>query len=162
MTANFLTTFSNAFSWAKIYKFRLRFYISVFPMVRLTILKHWFRKWLGGRPGAYMRHSAWMSWYIQCVQKSLHIAWTRFVLLCSLMHSDFTHIPMAASGTRTLGQTFLITVQQPWRIYVNSLPELPNICENNNYKAMLEINRKTLYAVLVRCYNTLSLTSISQ
>ena len=41
--ANFLTTFSNAFSWMKIYKFRFRFYWSLFPSVQLTIFHHWFR-----------------------------------------------------------------------------------------------------------------------
>ena len=38
-----LTTFSNAFSWKKIYKFRLRFYWSLFPRVQSTIFPHWFR-----------------------------------------------------------------------------------------------------------------------
>ena len=43
MAANFLTTFSNAFSWMKIYEFRLRFHWSLFPRVQLTIFQHWFR-----------------------------------------------------------------------------------------------------------------------
>ena len=37
------TTFSNAFSWMKIYKFRLRFHWSLFPGVQLKIFQHWFR-----------------------------------------------------------------------------------------------------------------------
>ena len=37
----------NAFSWMKIYKFRLRFHWSLFPRVQLTITHHWFRYWLG-------------------------------------------------------------------------------------------------------------------
>ena len=47
MAANFLTTFSNAFSWKKIYKFRSRFHWSLFPGVQLTIFQHRFRYWLG-------------------------------------------------------------------------------------------------------------------
>ena len=47
MTAIFQTTFSNGFSWMKMYEFRLTFHWSLFPGVQLTIFQHWFRKWLG-------------------------------------------------------------------------------------------------------------------
>ena len=47
MAAIFQTTFSNAFSWVKMFKFRLRFHLSLFPRVQLTIFQHWFRWWLG-------------------------------------------------------------------------------------------------------------------
>ena len=43
MAAIFQTTFSNAFSWRKMFKFRLRFHLSLFPRVHLTIFHHWFR-----------------------------------------------------------------------------------------------------------------------
>ena len=43
MAAIFQTTFSYAFSWMKILKFRLRFHWSLFPRVQLTIFQHWFR-----------------------------------------------------------------------------------------------------------------------
>ena len=43
MAAIFQTTFSNAFSWVKMYEFRLRFHWSLFPRVQLTICQHWFR-----------------------------------------------------------------------------------------------------------------------
>ena len=36
------TTFSSAFSWMKIYEFRLRFHWSLFIRVQLTIFQHWF------------------------------------------------------------------------------------------------------------------------
>ena len=36
-------TFSSAFSWMKIYQFRLIFHSILFPMAKLTIFKHWFR-----------------------------------------------------------------------------------------------------------------------
>ena len=37
------TTFSNAFSWMKMYWFRLTFHRNLFPRVQLTIFQHWFR-----------------------------------------------------------------------------------------------------------------------
>ena len=43
MAAIFQTTFSNAFSWMKMYKFRVRFHWNLFPRVQLTISQHWFR-----------------------------------------------------------------------------------------------------------------------
>ena len=43
MTAIFQTTFSNAFSWIKMYEFRLGFHWSLFLRVQLIIFQHWFR-----------------------------------------------------------------------------------------------------------------------
>ena len=37
------TTFSNAFSWMKMYEFRLKFHESLFLSFELTIFSHWFR-----------------------------------------------------------------------------------------------------------------------
>ena len=46
MAAIFQTTFSNAFSWMKIYEFQLMFHWSLFLRVELTIFQHWLRQWL--------------------------------------------------------------------------------------------------------------------
>ena len=43
MVSNFVTTFSNAFSWMKIYILRLRFHWSLLPRVQLTKFNHWSR-----------------------------------------------------------------------------------------------------------------------
>ena len=43
----FQTTFSNAFSWMKIYEFHLSFHWSLFLRFQLMIFQHWFRQWLG-------------------------------------------------------------------------------------------------------------------
>ena len=43
MAAIFQTTFWNAFSWMKMCDFLLRFHLTLFPMVKLTIFQHWFR-----------------------------------------------------------------------------------------------------------------------
>ena len=47
MAAIFQTTFSNGFSWMKMFEFRLKCHWSLFQMVKLTIFQSWFRKWLG-------------------------------------------------------------------------------------------------------------------
>ena len=41
------TTFSNVFSWMKMFEFRLEFHWSMFPSDWITIIQHWFRWWLG-------------------------------------------------------------------------------------------------------------------
>ena len=43
MAAFFQTTFSNGFSWMKIYGFRLGFHWSLFIGFELTTFQHWFR-----------------------------------------------------------------------------------------------------------------------
>ena len=43
IAAIFQRTFSNVFSWMKMYQFRLRFHWSLLPRVQLTIFQHWFR-----------------------------------------------------------------------------------------------------------------------
>ena len=43
MDAIFQTTFSNGFSWMKMYEFLLKFHWSLFLGVQLTIFQHWFR-----------------------------------------------------------------------------------------------------------------------
>ena len=47
MAAIFQKTFSNTFSWMKMYEFQSKFHWSLFLGVKLTILQHWFRLWLG-------------------------------------------------------------------------------------------------------------------
>ena len=66
MAVNFLTIFSNAFSWMKIYKFRLRFHWSLFPRVQWTIFQHWFRLGLGaGQVTSHYLNQWWLvNWRI--------------------------------------------------------------------------------------------------
>ena len=47
MAAISQTMFSNAFSWMKMYEFRLTFHWILFLRFQLTIFQHWFRYWLG-------------------------------------------------------------------------------------------------------------------
>ena len=41
------TTFWNAFSWMKMFEFRLKFHWGVFLRFQLTLFQHWYRYWLG-------------------------------------------------------------------------------------------------------------------
>ena len=47
MAAILQKTFSNAFSWIKMYEFQFKFHLSLLLRVQLTIFHHWFRQWLG-------------------------------------------------------------------------------------------------------------------
>ena len=47
MAAVSQTIFSNAFSWIKMYEFRLKFHWSLILRFKLTVFQHWFRYWLG-------------------------------------------------------------------------------------------------------------------
>ena len=51
MAAIFQTTFSGAFSWLKMYEFRLTFTWNLISSVQLTIFQHWFRFMAWRRPG---------------------------------------------------------------------------------------------------------------
>ena len=61
MAVIFQTIFSNAFSWMKMFNFRLRFHWIVFPRVQLTIFQHWFRWWLGAVQATSHYLNQW--WY---------------------------------------------------------------------------------------------------
>ena len=57
-------TFSNAFSWMKIHEFRVRFHWNLFLRIELTILQHWFRKWLGaGQATSHYLNQWWLVYW---------------------------------------------------------------------------------------------------
>ena len=58
-TASIFLTFSNAFSWMKMYQFRSRFHWSLFARVQLIISQHWFRWWLGAVQATSHYHNRW-------------------------------------------------------------------------------------------------------
>ena len=70
MAAIFQKTFSNTFSWMKIYEFQLRFHWSLFLRVKLTLFKHWFRLWLGADQATSHHLNQWRSVY-WCIYVSL-------------------------------------------------------------------------------------------
>ena len=66
MAAIFQTTFSNGFSWMKMFEFRLKFHWNLFLRVQLTISQHWFRQWLGDDQATshYLNQWWWNCWRI--------------------------------------------------------------------------------------------------
>ena len=64
MAPIFQMTFSIAFSWMKIYEFWLRFHWSFFFRLKLTIIQHWFRKWLGTSQVTSHCLSQWWLFYL--------------------------------------------------------------------------------------------------
>ena len=60
MAAIYLTTFSKAFSWMKMYKFWFEW--SLFPRVQLRNILHWFRWWLGADQATH--HYLTQCWYV--------------------------------------------------------------------------------------------------
>ena len=74
------TTFSNTFSWIKMYEFRLRFHWSLFPKIWLTIFIVQIMAWRrpGDRPlSAQMMvgHSALLSFFFQNSQRPSGVIW---------------------------------------------------------------------------------------
>ena len=60
----FQTTFSIAFSWMKMFKFRLRVHWNLFPRVKLIIFQHWFRWWLGaGQVTSHYLNQWWLVYW---------------------------------------------------------------------------------------------------
>ena len=58
------TTFSNAFSWKKMFEFRLKFHWSLFPRVPLTISQQWFRSWPGaGHATSHCLKQCWLVYW---------------------------------------------------------------------------------------------------
>ena len=70
MAAILQMTFSNAFSWMKMYKFRLRFHWGLFQMVQITIFQHSFGEWLGANQATSHFLKQWMLVY-WCIYASL-------------------------------------------------------------------------------------------
>ena len=65
------TTFSNAFSWVKMYEFSWSFNKILFLRFELTIFQHWFRWWLGTDQATSHYLDQW--WFILL----MHICVTR-------------------------------------------------------------------------------------
>ena len=58
------TTFWSAFSWMKMFEFRLKFHWSLFLRVQLTKIQHWFRKLLGaGQATSHYRKQWWLIYW---------------------------------------------------------------------------------------------------
>ena len=67
---HFADNFFNAFSWMKMYQFRLRFHWNLFLRLKFTIFQQWFRWWLGAdQATSHYLNQWWLaSW---CINASL-------------------------------------------------------------------------------------------
>ena len=75
------TTFSNAFSWMKMYEFLLRFDWRLLLRVQLTIFHHWFRQWLGASQAtSHCLNQWWLVYW--CIYASLGLNELRNVEVC--------------------------------------------------------------------------------
>ena len=64
MAAIFKTTFSDAFTWMKIYELRLIFHWALFLRFQLAIFQHWFRQWLGaGQATSHYLNQWWLVYW---------------------------------------------------------------------------------------------------
>ena len=91
--SNVQTTFSNAFSGMKLYKFRLRFHWTLFARVQLTIFQHWFRQWLGAVQATSHYLNLWwlVYWRIYASLDELTQCWFSWPLLGTfqLLHNEY-------------------------------------------------------------------------
>ena len=114
----------NAFSWTKIYEFRLKFHWSSFLGVQLTISQYWFGQWLGGTRPITLRFELWpisttayeVMW-TQCV-KTLQDFWTVYVISGIISEVFFNMPPHSLS----LGWILMTCVARnyqipPWSSY---------------------------------------------
>ena len=70
MAASFQKTYSNAFSWMKMYEFCWKFHWNLFLRCKITIFQHWFRWWLGADQAT---SHYWIQWWLVywCIYVSL-------------------------------------------------------------------------------------------
>ena len=67
MAAILQMTISNAFSWMKMFEFRLKFHWNLFPRVQLAIWQHWFRYWLStDKATSHYLNQGWPSLLTRC------------------------------------------------------------------------------------------------
>ena len=87
MAAIFQTTYSNTFSWMKLYEFLLEFHWSLFLRVQSTIFQHWFRQWLGAGQATSHYLNQWRLVYWRVYASWLtHICVTRPKLFYSIWY----------------------------------------------------------------------------
>ena len=113
MAAIFQTTFSNAFSWMKMYKFRWEFHWSLFPGFQLTIFQHWFRYWLGAdQATSHYLKQCWLVYW--CIYASLALNELKYLWVIQhwgvsscLRHEDIitSHVKLCLHAW--LGKCFL-------------------------------------------------------
>ena len=113
MAAVSQTMFSNAFSWMKMYEFRLKFHWSLFLRLQLTIFQHWFRYWLGAvQATSHYLDQWWLVYW--CIYASLGL--NELKGLWRAVNVKLLQLTVNMWGPRYLGLTRLISwLLMPWR-----------------------------------------------
>ena len=122
------TTFSNAFSWMKMYGFRSRFHCSLFLRFELTIFQHWFRSWIGaGQATSHYLSQWWPSLLAHiCVTRLQWVKWYKGYVSCehstiyivhTLCYFQDTHVNtkwFLFSGTPRMTRDLQVTMTPYW------------------------------------------------
>ena len=136
MDAILQTTFWSAFSWMKLFEFRLKFHWSVFLRFQLTIFQHWFRSRLGAVQATNHYLKQWWLDYrriyaslglneLRCPQ-SLAMRWALYIIHSSLL---FQRNRALASAMKTMvNLSLLLTlVKEPRIITVHRICTLSSV-----------------------------------
>ena len=102
-------TFSNAFSWMKIFWFRLKCHWSVYLRVHLTIFHHRFRQWFGGAQAtSHCTNQWWLVYRRICASFDLNE-------LKGLFCSSSRHVTKAANYISPSREPLVNVVWLKWR-----------------------------------------------
>ena len=97
MAAVSQTMFSNAFSWMKMYEFRLKFHWIMFLMFQLTIFQHWFRYWLGAvQATSHYLNQCWLVYWRIYASLGLNDLTTKCTLQMETQHDRLVLLAMDA------------------------------------------------------------------
>ena len=91
MATIFQTTFWNAFSWMKMFEYRLKFHWNLFLRVQLIIFQHWFRWWLGAVQATSHYLNQWWLVY-RCIYASLGLNELIHVMEIKCHRTYYTYI----------------------------------------------------------------------
>ena len=93
MAAVLQTIFSNAFSSMKIVVFWLEFHWNSFPIVQLTIFKHWVRKWLGTEQAAsHYLNQRWLNLLMLICISQAWSKWPTYIAVGNFKCSSWINI----------------------------------------------------------------------
>ena len=122
MAAISQTSFSNAFSWRKMYGFCLRFHWGLF--LRLTIFHHWFRWWLGADQATSPYLNQW--WLVYwCIYASLDLNDLRM----AHRHDKLTQRSQSVMITPLLRQNDFATSLSQSDVFITSCDDWEHIAD---------------------------------
>ena len=122
MAAISQTTCSNAFSWMKVFEFKIKFHWNTFLGVQLTICQHWFRWWLGPiQVTGHFLNQCWPSSPMHIYAAPGGDELIRSNEMCT-KHLIITFDPKLCYSTNSL----CISKRSPDVMYLKLMPSWPN------------------------------------